>query len=356
MTVLRPTRQDMLTDTPMAPQRLPSHKNTSPRDSARGGSAPKVQTRRQSRSSAPPIMIGNAPQSAPEAHPAGKGGVNQTRRPAVPAAPSRPDDIQENGDLPSRRADESWEKVADWYDALASERGTEFHQHVVIPGLLSLLDLKPGEKVCDLACGQGAVTQALARAGAQVTGVDLSPRLIELARHRPSKGIRYVLGDARSVPDLKSDSFDAITCVLAAMNIDPVAPLFTEMSRLLRPGGRSVIVVLHPAFRIPRQSRWRWDEGRKMQTREVDRYLSPLSIPIDMKPFNRPGEATTTTHHRPVSAYVNGFARAGLAVTALEEWPSHKVSQQGPKARAENRAREEFPLFMALRAVKLTVN
>ncbi len=319
MTAQRPVAQGILTDTAMSPQHLPSRQKTGPLALARGG---REQTR------------------------GGREGVRGSVRPAALSPDNAP---------PPQGGDESWEKVADWYDALAAERGTEFHQHVVIPGLLKLLALQPGEKVCDLACGQGAVTQALAKSGAQVTGVDLSPRLIELARKRSPKGIRYLVGDARGVPGLKSGWSDAVTCVLAAMNIDPVAPLFAEVARLLRPGGRAVIVVLHPAFRIPRQSRWRWDEGRKMQTREVDRYLSPLSIPIDMKPFNRPGESSTTTHHRPVSAYVNGLAQAGLAVTALEEWASHKVSQQGPKARAENRAREEFPLFMALRAEKFAV-
>lgn len=113
-----------------------------------------------------------------------------------------------------------------------------------------------------------------------------------------------------------------------------------------------MIVVLHPAFRIPRQSRWKWDEGRKLLTREADRYLSPLSVPIDMRPFNRPGEATTTTYHRPAGAYVNGLAQAGVLVDRFEEWPSHRTSQPGPRAKAEDRARAEFPLFLAIRAMK----
>jgi hypothetical protein len=144
------------------------------------------------------------------------------------------------------------------------------------------------------------------------------------------------------------------------MNMDPVEPLFAEMTRLLngvdqvaaRHGGRAVIVILHPAFRIPRQSRWKWDEGRKLLIRETDRYLGPLKVPIDMRPFNRPGESLTATYHRPIQAYVNGLASNGLWVNAIEEWSSHRKSQPGPRAKAEDRARDEFPLFMAIRAVK----
>jgi hypothetical protein len=90
-----------------------------------------------------------------------------------------------------------------------------------------------------------------------------------------------------------------------------------------------------------------------MLIREIDRYLGPLRIPIDMRPFNRPGEAVTATYHRPIQTYVNGLAAVGLLVNALEEWPSHRQSQPGPRAKAEDRARDEFPLFLAIRAVKV---
>ncbi len=248
---------------------------------------------------------------------------------------------------------DSWDHVASWYDALAAERGTEFHQEVVIPGVLRLLALQPGERALDLACGQGAVANALARAGAQVTGVDLSPRLIEMARRHSPPSVRYLVGDARHLDALAAGGFDAIVFVLAATNVDPLAPVFTECARLLRPGGRLVMVIAHPAFRIPRQSAWRWDEERKLLYRAVDRYLTGLKIPIDMRPFKEPGRSVTWTYHRPIQAYVNGLAEAGLWTNALEEWPSHRASQPSPRARAENRARAEFPLFLALRAARV---
>ncbi len=247
----------------------------------------------------------------------------------------------------------SWEHVADWYEALTGERGTEFHQALVIPGVLRLLALRPGERVLDLACGQGAVALALHRAGAQVTGVDLSPRLVDLARRRSPAAIRYLAGDVRRLAMPGNASFDALVFVLAAQNMDPIAPVFAECARLLRPGGRLVLVTAHPAFRIPRQSAWRWDEERKLLSRSMDLYLSEMKIPIDMRPFKEPGRAVTWTYHRPIGAYVNSLAQSGLWTDALEEWPSHRTSQPGPRAKAENRARAEFPLFLAIRAVRV---
>jgi ubiquinone/menaquinone biosynthesis C-methylase UbiE len=265
-----------------------------------------------------------------------------TGQPPAPAAAPR-----------QKPRDGSWDHVAGWYDALTGDQGTDFHRRVIIPGVLRLLQLGEDEEVLDLACGQGVVSVRLHEVGARVTGVDLSPRLIEMARQRSPEDVRYLVGDARKLEALTDESFDAIVCVLAAQNIDPIAPVFAECARLLEDGGRLVLVAPHPAFRIPRQSGWRWDEERKLQSREVFRYLSDLKVPIDMRPFKQPGQEVTWTYHRPIGAYVTGLAAAGLWTNALEEWPSHKESQPGPRAKAEDRARSEFPMFLALRAVRI---
>ncbi len=249
----------------------------------------------------------------------------------------------------------SWEHVAEWYDSLAAHKGTDYHQGIIIPGVLRLLELRRGERALDVACGQGAVSRALEKAGAEVIGVDLSPSLVKMARQRSGKAISYLVGDARDLREAlpEGDAFDAAVYVLALENLDTVEPVFAECARLLKGGGRVVIVTVHPAFRIPRQSSWGWDEAQQQMFRAVNVYLSPLKIPIDLHPFRETERKQVTwTYHRPIQAYVNGLTQAGLWVNALEEWPSHRVSQPGPRAKAENRAREEFPMFLALRAVK----
>jgi hypothetical protein len=137
-------------------------------------------------------------------------------------------------------------------------------------------------------------------------------------------------------------------------NVDPVEDVFVQAARVLKSDGRFVAVILHPAFRIPRQSAWGWEESRKLQYRRIDHYLSPLKIPIDMRPFKAPEKTVTWTYHRPISTYVNGLAATGLLTSAVEEWVSHKTTQAGPRARGENRARAEIPLFLAIRVVKVS--
>jgi ubiquinone/menaquinone biosynthesis C-methylase UbiE len=231
-----------------------------------------------------------------------------------PAAPERP-----------RASDQPWDEVATWYDALVGDEGSEYHQKVIVPGILRLLELRPGERALDLACGQGVLSRALFKQGAEVTGVDSSPRLLQMARQRSPRGIRYLQADARALNGLADASFDAIACALAIQNIDPLEPVLSGCARLLRPGGRLVLVMNHPTFRIPRQSRWGWDEARRLMYRAVDRYLSPLRIPIDTRPFKAPGQFTWT-YHRPLQDYVKALTSAGLLVDALEEWPSDRKS------------------------------
>jgi hypothetical protein len=114
---------------------------------------------------------------------------------------------------------------------------------------------------------------------------------------------------------------------------------------------RLVIVMMHPCFRGSKHTSWGWDQQAAVQYRRVDRYLLPRKEPIVTHPGSDPTHYTWT-FHRPLESYVKALRSAGLLLDALEEWPSHKASQPGPRAAAENAARKEIPLFLALRAVK----
>jgi ubiquinone/menaquinone biosynthesis C-methylase UbiE len=241
--------------------------------------------------------------------------------------------------------------VADWYDQLVGEAGSEFHQHVVLPGALRLLDPQKGQAVCDIACGQGVLCRLLAERGMEVTGVDAAEPLVRLARERGPAHIRYAVADARDLSFLPGENFNAIACLLALQNIHPIAPVFGEVARLLKSAGRFVFVIMHPCFRGPKETSWGWDEQAKVQYRRVDRYLLPRKAPIVAHPGQKTGEYTWT-FHEPMQAYVRAARNAGLLIDALEEWASHKQSSSGPRAAAENRARKEIPMFLAMRAIK----
>ena len=69
-------------------------------------------------------------------------------------------------------------------------------------------------------------------------------------------------------------------------------------------------------------------------------------------PGSAPG-SYTWTFHKPLEAYVKALRGAGLLIDAIEEWPSHKTSEPGPRSAAENATRKEIPMFMALRGIKV---
>lgn len=245
-----------------------------------------------------------------------------------------------------------WNAVADWYDQLVGEAGSEYHRRVVLPGAMRLLDLAAGEKFVDIACGQGVLCRLARQKEAEVTGLDASGELIAAARRHGPGAIAYRTADARNLAFLPRDHFDAAACVLAIQNIHPIGPVFEGVAAALRKGGRFVMVMTHPCFRGPKETAWGWDEQAKVQYRRVDRYLVPRKSPIVTHPGQKTGQYTWS-FHKPLAAYVKAMSQAGLMIDALEEWPSHKVSQPGPRASAENLARKEIAMFLAMRGVRV---
>ena len=259
---------------------------------------------------------------------------------------------------PDRATD--WDAVADWFDTLLEAREHDHYRDVILPGVVRLLDARPGQRVLDLACGQGILCRTLAEQGVKSVGVEASPRLVERARER-SEGLgalrpRFHVADARALDELRLGTFHRASCILALSNLDPIEPVLASCARCLLPGGLFVAVVPHPAFRIPRRSHWHWERderGHSHQSRRIEAYLSPLRIPIVANPgaVSRGAPPVETwTFHRPLEHYVRALAQAGLLVDRLEEWISARTSDSGPRAPEENRARREIPLFLALRA------
>ncbi len=245
-----------------------------------------------------------------------------------------------------------WGNVADWYHDVVEEKGS-YQKDLILPNLLRLMDVKKGEAILDLACGEGFFSRRLARLGARVIGVDISRELIEIAQQdTEGADVQYEVAPADKIPFIENETVDKAVIVLALQNIENAHGALAECSRVLKEGGKLYIVLNHPAFRIPKQSSWGYDEKTNTQYRRVDRYLSELREKIQMHPGERPDEMTVS-FHRPFQYYFKAFKKAGLAVVNMEEWSSGKKSQPGPRAEAENRSRAEFPLFMVFELIKL---
>jgi SAM-dependent methyltransferase len=242
--------------------------------------------------------------------------------------------------------------VANWYDKLVGDSGSDYHQNVILPATERLLQIQSGERVLDLCCGQGVLAPIVTKAGAEYVGVDASPRLIEAARQRVKHPkAKFLISDVTKEGSWADGSFDAAACLMAVHDVAELEPMFANLADALAGGARGLIVMMHPCFRIPRQSHWGWDEEKNIQYRRMDRYGEPLAIPIQTHP-GLAQDQHTQFYHRPLAGYINELGACGLAVVGCEELYSHRRSQPGPRSRGEHRAAAEFPLFLALLVVK----
>lgn len=253
---------------------------------------------------------------------------------------------------PRAAAATSWENVAEWYGTHLSAPGT-YQTEVVWPSAMRMLGVGPGKTFLDVACGEGTFAQMISKQGGGVVGIDASPTLIRQAQNKHIRNAEFVVADAsRFAHHFQKRLFDGAAMILALQNVEDMAGVFTHVSKVLEKNAPFVIVLNHPAFRIPRQSSWGFEESRKMMYRRVDSYLSENAIPMLMHPGQNQ-HIKTTSFHRPLSSYVAALATAGFMIDGMEEWISHKESTSGPRAKAENRIRKEIPMFLAIRARKV---
>lgn len=227
----------------------------------------------------------------------------------------------------------SFEPIADFWDEQVGDEGDDFHRLLVRPALLRVLGDVADLDVLDLGCANGATSRALADLGARVTGVDVSPRLIDLARQREAarpRGVRYLVGDAARLSELDDASFDRVTASMVLMDIEDAEGAIREAARLLRPGGRLVATLFHPCFQIPDGSSWLIEQevvDERISAR-VWRYRDPFATSTIAK-LGQP--APTVHYHRPLAWYSQRLVESGMLIDALEEaYPDDAFSQRFP--------------------------
>ena len=263
----------------------------------------------------------------------------------------------------------SWGNVSGWYDELLTKQEGTYQKDVILPNLMRLLAPKKGETILGLACGQGFFSREIEKTGAKVVGADIAKELISIAMQNSPKTISFNVAPADNLAFCPTASVDKVIIILALQNIENMLGTLEECNRVLKVDGRLILVLNHPAFRIPKHSSWQWDAedgGVKSvpgnaprphagsQFRRLDAYMSEIRERIEMNPGEgRPtAKKFTVSFHRPLQVYFKGLAKAGFAVSRLEEWISHKKSAAGQRAEEENRIRKEIPMFLFLEAIK----
>jgi 2-polyprenyl-3-methyl-5-hydroxy-6-metoxy-1,4-benzoquinol methylase len=255
---------------------------------------------------------------------------------------------------------EAWEVNAAAWDTKMGDEGNDFFRILCWPAMLDLLNLRQGQRVLDIGCGNGLTSRKLAELGAEVTAFDFSANLIALAKQRQTaylSQITYHVADATDETALLQwgeSAFDDAFANMVLFDIANIEPLFRALPKLLKPGGVFVCSITHPAFNnssavhVAEESD---DEGR-MKTVfsiKVSRYMTPyaahgLALRSQPKPqvyFERPLQYYLNL------AFCSGFVLDGFAERAFPP----ETPQSFPLSWGGNFS--EIPPVMVLRMRRL---
>jgi SAM-dependent methyltransferase len=230
------------------------------------------------------------------------------------------------GDALNDEVRQIWNNNADFWDQRMGE-GNAFHKTLIEPTQERLLNVRPGQRILDIACGNGQFARRLVQLGACVLGVDISERMIERARARtvkPSDRIEFRVMDCTrsdALKNLREKQFDAAVCTMAVMDMSAIEPLFGAVARLLKAAGCLVFSVCHPCFNSGRVMQVR--EQEDVEGRMVNRYsvrVSRYIHPLTHKGVAMIGQPDAQYYfHRPLSLLFNPAFAAGFVLDGIEE-------------------------------------
>jgi demethylmenaquinone methyltransferase / 2-methoxy-6-polyprenyl-1,4-benzoquinol methylase len=156
-----------------------------------------------------------------------------------------------SGTLPETQVRAMFDRIAGVYDLMNSVMTVGMH-HRWRRRAADLAAVGPGDRVLDVATGTGDLAVELATRvapGGEVIGSDFSERMLELARAK-APDVRFEWGNALDL-DYPDDSFDAVTVGFGARNFSDLAAGLSEMTRVVRPGGRVVVLEITTPQRPP---------------------------------------------------------------------------------------------------------
>jgi len=181
----------------------------------------------------------------------------------------------------------------------------------------------PGDRWLDVACGTGAIAERAASAGADVTGLDLSPVLIETAKERANElglDIDYMVGDAENLP-VEDASFDKVSSAVGIMFAPDHAAVAGELARVTKQGGNISLANWTPEGGI----------GKLFKVMAPYQPAPPPSSPFDWGTENRVRELLGDAFDLQIEEHVNTFR----AATAEDMWELFSTSYGPTKTLAE---------------------
>lgn len=202
------------------------------------------------------------------------------------------------------------EQQSDHYDGFAEaySRANEnglFNRWYARPAVLDLLGDVTGRRILDAGCGSGPLVADLDERGATVAGFDASPAMIRFARQRLGDEADLKVADLTRPLPYEDEAFDDALAMLVLHYLEDWSRPLAELRRVLKPGGRLIVVVNHPI--IP-----------PVMYPEIDYFaVTPNEEEYDFDGVS----ATLKIWYRSLSAMSESFTAAGFAIKAIGEPP-----------------------------------
>jgi 2-polyprenyl-3-methyl-5-hydroxy-6-metoxy-1,4-benzoquinol methylase len=236
-----------------------------------------------------------------------------------------------------------WEEHADSFSEYTRSGRDVYREYFNNPAFFSFVDDVKGKRILDAGCGEGSNTRWFAGQGAQMVGVDISKRFIDLATkeeiERP-KGIEYIATSLSDLSCLDENSFDLVASTMVFMDVPNYEQAFKEIFKVLKPGGSLFFSILHPCFKT---AGYNWNEyDLNLGKLTISHYFTkePAFSGIDAGD-KIPGSANkpfkSIIYKRTMSDYINTLIKMGFVIGKIQE------------PRPFKEACERFPVFQKWR-------
>ena len=227
----------------------------------------------------------------------------------------------------------AYEEMAESYNAMIDYKAhNAFYDR---PNTLGLMPNVEGKSILDAACGPGKYAEILISQGANLTGFDMSPRMIEFAKERnKDSGTFFVHDLTHPFKMLENESFDIVLCALAMHYLQDWNFTVKEFYRVLKPKGLIIMSIEHPFF--------------EFNYFNSTKYFDVEPVKCTWKGFGKPIEINS--YRRPLIECISPLTDNGFYIDKLvEPKPVAEFEKYDPKHFKEL---NEFPSFMCIRAIK----